>query len=122
MWVVPGTPETVENTMFPSELMVFAWHATHPVRTIPVGCPENCGGRPWQVAPHAPLSGETQLGVCRTPGVLSVLSGSPPPWQYAPEQVIRVGFQVGEALCARARVPDPATLGKTAARTTAPGA
>ena len=79
MWVVLWAPGGPVKMMFPVASIVLAWQPTHPVIAIPVGCPENCGGIPWQVAPHLPLSAETQLGVCMRPGVLSVLSGSPPP-------------------------------------------
>lgn len=46
MWVVVTTPDELVKTMFPLASMVFAWQAMHPVRVIPVGCPENCGGVP----------------------------------------------------------------------------
>jgi hypothetical protein len=122
MWVVVWAPAGPVKMMFPLASIVCAWQATHPVRAMPVGCPENCGGVPWQVAPHAPLPGETQLGVCSMPGVLSVLSGSPPPWQYAPVQLVELELQTGDALWALAKLPEPATFGKTVAAATVPGA
>ena len=79
MWGVLWAPAAPVKMMFPAASIVFAWQATHPVRVTPVGCPENCGGMPWQAVPHAPLSGAPQFGVCWMPAVLSVLSGSPPP-------------------------------------------
>jgi hypothetical protein len=46
MWVVVREPAASLNTILPLASMVFAWQDTHPVRAIPLGCPENAGGMP----------------------------------------------------------------------------
>jgi hypothetical protein len=73
------------------------------------------GGRPWQAPQAACELPAAQFGLRIKPGVPSVSSSWPFPWQYTEPQVDVLALYDGCAPSVRAKMPTPEMFGKTIA-------